>query len=140
MLLREVYETEDVGRFLLLRAETNPGRDGFHVHALWCGCKSKSRRDLWQKWCARYVCNRMEPVNCAMDISDYCAKCATKEGAWFGLKLLAHRHPALKDLNWCPPLCSTPTQTNDAQNSEALPWRLDVGVVGCLGRKGSNRN
>jgi hypothetical protein len=35
--------------------EENPGRDGFHVHALWCDCLNKSRRDLWRKWFAGQV-------------------------------------------------------------------------------------
>jgi hypothetical protein len=31
------------------------------------------------------------------DVSDYCAKYVTKEGAWWGVKLVGHRHPAMKD-------------------------------------------
>lgn len=83
--------------------EQNPGRDGFHVHALWCDCKSKSRRDLWQKWFSRYGRNRIEPVNCAMDVSDYCAKHVTKEGAWWAVNLVDHRHPKLKDFKLVHP-------------------------------------
>jgi hypothetical protein len=52
--------------------EENPGRDGFHVHALWCDCFNKSRRDLWQKWFDRYGRNRIEPVNNRDDVSDWC--------------------------------------------------------------------
>ena len=77
--------------------EQNPGRDGFHVHALWCDCLNKSRRDLWQKWFERYGRNRIEPVNSRDDVSDYCAKYVTKEGAWWGVKLVGQRHPAFKD-------------------------------------------
>lgn len=32
----------------------NPSRNGFHVHALWCDCKNKSRREIWQTWFERY--------------------------------------------------------------------------------------
>jgi hypothetical protein len=77
--------------------EENPGRDGFHVHALWCDCKNKSRRLLWEKWFDRYGRNRIEPVNSRDDVSDYCAKYVTKEGAWWGIKLVGQRHPAFKD-------------------------------------------
>jgi len=77
--------------------EENPGRDGFHFHALWCDCLNKSRRDLWQKWFDRYGRNRIEPVNSRDDVSDYCAKYVTKEGAWWGVKLVGQRHPAFKD-------------------------------------------
>ena len=77
--------------------EENPGRDGYHVHALWCDCKNKSRRDIWRKWFDRYGRNRIEPVNSRDDVADYCAKYVTKEGAWWNVKLIGHRHPAFKD-------------------------------------------
>jgi hypothetical protein len=35
--------------------EPNPGRDGYHVHALWCDCENKSRRVIWQTWFGRYA-------------------------------------------------------------------------------------
>ena len=73
--------------------EQNPGRDGYHVHALWVDCKNKSRRDVWRTWFERYGRNRIEPVNSRDDVADYCAKYVTKEGAWWGVKLLGHRHP-----------------------------------------------
>jgi hypothetical protein len=63
------------------------------VHALWCDCKSKSRRETWQKWFERYGRNRIEPVNNRDDVADYCAKYVTKEGSWWNVKLLSHRHP-----------------------------------------------
>jgi hypothetical protein len=31
------------------------------------------------------------------DVSDYCAKYVTKEGAWWGVKLIGQRHPSFKD-------------------------------------------
>ena len=73
--------------------EQNPGRDGYHVHALWCDCKSKSRRNVWRAWFDRYGRNRIEPVNSRDDVADYCAKYVTKENSWWNVKLLSHRHP-----------------------------------------------
>jgi len=77
--------------------EQNPGRDGFHVHALWCDCKSKSRRNIWQKWFDRYGRARIEPVNNRDDVADYCAKYVTKENSWWNVKLLGYWHPTFKD-------------------------------------------
>jgi len=73
--------------------EQNPGRDGYHVHALWCDCKSKSRQHTWRTWFERYGRNRIEPVNNQDDVADYCAKYVCKEGAWWNVKLLGDRHP-----------------------------------------------
>jgi hypothetical protein len=73
--------------------EQNPGRDGFHVHALWCDCKNRSRQHTWRIWFERYGRNRIEPVNSPDDVADYCAKYVCKEGAWWNVKLLSHRHP-----------------------------------------------
>ena len=73
--------------------EQNPGRDGFHAHALWCDCKNKSRQHTWRIWFERYGRNRIEPVNSRDDVADYCAKYVCKEGAWWNVKLLSHRHP-----------------------------------------------
>jgi hypothetical protein len=36
-------------------------------------------------------------VNSRDDVSDYCAKYVTKEGAWWGVKLVGQRHPVFKD-------------------------------------------
>lgn len=73
--------------------EQNPGRDGFHVHALWVDCQNRCRRDIWREWFHRYGRNRIEPVNSRDDVADYCAKYVTKEGAWWDVKLLDQRHP-----------------------------------------------
>jgi len=73
--------------------EQNPGRDGFHAHALWCDCKNKSRQHTWRSWFERYGRNRIEPVNNRDDVADYCAKYVCKEGAWWNVKLFSHRHP-----------------------------------------------
>ena len=43
---RKVHETEMWGVSYFYALEQNPGRDGFHVHALWCDCKNKSRRSF----------------------------------------------------------------------------------------------
>ena len=77
--------------------EQNPGRDGFHVHALWCDCKNKSRRATWRAWFERYGRARIEPVNNRDDVADYYAKYVTKEGAWWNVKLLGQRHPGFVD-------------------------------------------
>jgi hypothetical protein len=77
--------------------EQNPCRDGYHVHALWCDCKNKSRREIWRTWFERYGRARIEPVNSRDDVADYCAKYVTKDGSWWDVKLLGQRHPAFKD-------------------------------------------
>jgi hypothetical protein len=71
--------------------EQNPSRDGYHVHALWCDCQSKSRREIWREWFHRYGRARIEPVNSRDDVADYCAKYVTKEDLWWNVKLLSHR-------------------------------------------------
>jgi hypothetical protein len=77
--------------------EQNPGRDGFHVHALWCDCLNKSRLDIWQKWFNRYGRARIAPVNSRDDVADYCAKYVTKQNSWWNVKLLGQRDPGFKD-------------------------------------------
>ena len=84
-------ELRGVSHFYAL--EQNPGRDGYHVHALWVDCKNLKRSDIWREWFARYGRNRIEPVRSPGDVADYCAKYVTKEGAWWNVKLLSHRHP-----------------------------------------------
>jgi hypothetical protein len=73
--------------------EQNPGRDGYHAHALWCDCKHMRRTEIWDKWFHRYGRARIEPVNKRDDVSDYCAKYVCKEGAWWNVNLLGQRHP-----------------------------------------------
>jgi hypothetical protein len=77
--------------------EENPGRDGHHIHALWVDCLNRRRKDIWREWFDRYGRNRIEPVKNRDDVSDYCAKYVTKEGAWWNVNLLSNRHPAFKD-------------------------------------------
>lgn len=81
--------TEMRGVSYFYALEQNPGRDGYHVHALWCDCKSKTRKIVWRSWFERYGRNRIEPVNNRDDVADYCAKYVCKEGAWWSHPLMA---------------------------------------------------
>jgi hypothetical protein len=89
--------TEMRGVSYFYALEQNPGRDGYHAHALWMDCKNMRRTEIWDKWFHRYGRARIEPVNSRDDVSDYCAKYVCKEGAWWNVKLLGQRHPAFKD-------------------------------------------
>jgi hypothetical protein len=73
--------------------EPNPGRDGYHVHALWCDCQSKSRKEIWRTWFERYGRARIEPINSRDDVADYCAKYVTKGDSWWNVKMFSHRRP-----------------------------------------------
>src|ERR1035437_3815424 len=88
--------TEMRGVSYFYALEQNPGRDGYHVHALWCDCKSMRRTKIWDKWFHRYGRARIEPVNSRDDVADYCAKYVTKENTWWGVNLLGQRHPVFK--------------------------------------------
>jgi hypothetical protein len=70
--------------------EANPARDGFHAHSLWVGCGGTNRRETWRKWFDRYGRARIEPVRDQGDVTSYCAKYVTKEGAWWDLKIQRH--------------------------------------------------
>lgn len=72
--------------------EANPGRDGFHVHAVMADCKSMSRKNqMWRPWHERYGRCRFEPINRREDVVQYCAKYVTKEGAWWNACCASHR-------------------------------------------------
>jgi hypothetical protein len=73
--------------------EQNPGRDGFHVHALWCDCRHRDLSGVWREWFSRYGRNRLEFIRNASDVADYCAKYVCKEGAWWDVKLFEGRRP-----------------------------------------------
>lgn len=75
--------------------ECNPSRDGYHVHALWSDCRAVFRREAWAAWFKRFGRARIEPVRNEGDVSDYCAKYVTKEGAWWDCKLQWHRLEAM---------------------------------------------
>ena len=89
--------TEMRGVSYFYALEQNPSRDGYHVHALWCDCLNKSRREVWQSWFNRYGRARIEPVNNRDDVADYCAKYVAKERSWWNVKLLGTRHPGFAD-------------------------------------------
>lgn len=69
--------------------ERNPGRDGYHIHALWADCEGVFRKKIWEAWFTRYGRNRVEPVLSKADVADYCSKYVTKEGAWWNVRLVA---------------------------------------------------
>lgn len=75
--------------------EENPGRDGFHVHALWADAGSVFRKEAWAAWFTRYGRARIEPVRNHEDVSSYCAKYVCKEREWWNLKMQWHRLEAL---------------------------------------------
>jgi hypothetical protein len=77
--------------------EQNPSRDGFHVHALWADTASVFRKEVWAAWFKRYGRARIEPVRSFEDVSGYCSKYVTKEGAWWNVKLQWHRIRAMHD-------------------------------------------
>jgi len=70
--------------------EANPGRDGYHVHALWADCASVRRRDEWSNWFQRYGRARIEPVKVPGDAAGYASKYLCKDDAWFNVKLQHH--------------------------------------------------
>jgi len=77
--------------------EHNPGRDGFHVHALWADCQNVYRKEVWATWFQRYGRARIEPVRNFGDVADYCSKYVTKEGAWWDVKLQWHRRQKIQN-------------------------------------------
>jgi hypothetical protein len=87
--------TEMWGVSYFYALEQNPARDGYHVHALWCDCLNKSRKEIWGRWFDRYGRARIEPINNRDDVADYCAKYVAKERSWWNVKLLGSRHPAM---------------------------------------------
>jgi hypothetical protein len=79
-------ELSDVDYFYAI--ERNPSRAGHHVHALWHRPLAIARRQAWADWFHRYGRARIEPVRSSEDVTGYCAKYVTKEGAWWNVKLL----------------------------------------------------
>lgn len=76
--------------------EANPSRDGYHVHALWSDCKTLYRKEAWATWFKRFGRARIEPVRDKGDVSSYCSKYVTKQGAWWNVSLQWHRSQALR--------------------------------------------
>ncbi len=75
--------------------EQNPSRDGYHVHALWGDARSVFRKGAWSQWHREHGRARIEPVKSRENVTDYCSKYVTKEGAWWNVKLQWHRARAL---------------------------------------------
>jgi len=95
-------ELRDVSYFYAI--EENPSRDGHHVHALWADCEAVQRSRIWERWKERYGRNRIEPVRSVMDVTSYCAKYVTKEGAWWNVKIVSpHLFHGLTSGSSCSP-------------------------------------
>ena len=43
--------------------ESNSGRGGYHLHALFADCEWMSRKVIWKAWFKRYGRNRIEPID-----------------------------------------------------------------------------
>lgn len=118
--------------------EQNPGRPGFHVHALWADCEAVQRRRIWALWKETYGRNRIEPVRGLSDVARYCSKYVTKEGAWWNVKLttpdLWHaatrkgggNHPPDRKANQSSP------QTSPSGNERFAPRTVDKRATGAL--------
>jgi len=88
--------------------EANPGRDGYHVHALWSDCTTVHRKEEWANWFKRYGRARIEPVRKAVDVSDYASKYLVKGDSWFNVKLQWHRLQAIRDPSFALTLSALP--------------------------------
>lgn len=66
--------------------EQNPGRQGFHVHAIWDSAEAP-RKATHKDWLRRYGRNRIEPIRGVASVEQYCAKYVCKEGAWWDVRL-----------------------------------------------------
>ena len=67
--------------------EANPGRKGYHIHALFSDTYGVRRSLVWKKWFDKYGRNRIEPVKSKMNVTSYVSKYVTKEGAWWNLQI-----------------------------------------------------
>ena len=71
--------------------ESNPSREGHHVHALFADCEGLYRRDMWSKWFKRFGRVEIEPVRSQADVAAYCSKhlvgYLTKDGGWWNFLL-----------------------------------------------------
>lgn len=77
----------DVSYFFAV--ERNPSRDGNHIHAVLADTEGMSRRAMWDAWFKRFGRARIEPCRSLDDVTGYCAKYVTKEGAWWNFKLVS---------------------------------------------------
>jgi hypothetical protein len=70
--------------------EKNPGRPGYHVHALFFRPLEIHRKAAWASWFGRFGRARIEPVRSMEDVTGYCAKYVTKDvqdQGWWNVKL-----------------------------------------------------
>jgi len=71
--------------------ETNPSRDGNHIHALWYS-EEAPRKASHRAWLERYGRNGIEPGRGLGDVESYCAKYVTKlPDTWWNLHLVNGR-------------------------------------------------
>lgn len=74
--------------------ETNPSRDGNHIHALW-DSEEAPRKAAHRAWLERYGRNRIEPCRGLGDVESYCAKYVCKDQlAWWWYRLSRQRWAA----------------------------------------------
>jgi hypothetical protein len=85
--------------------ERNPGRNGYHAHALWADCTGVYRKEMWHSWFELYGRALIEPVRNPNQVSDYAAKYLCKADCGFRVFLqgwrieqMHHRSFALGEL------------------------------------------
>jgi hypothetical protein len=89
--------------------EPNPGRPGWHAHALLYGLV-RLRSELWQRWFSEFGRNRIEPIASKGDVVTYCAKYVTKlPNTWWDLRL---KKPDAKNRRPSERFISTPTDVS----------------------------
>src|ERR1039458_2321454 len=130
--------------------EQNPGRPGYHVHALWADCKTLYRREAWAAWRERFRMGqqgaraRIEPVRDRGDVASYCAKYVTKQRAWWNVKLQWHRQHALTGepiaLAAQPPLSAAELPAVADDPRQAVLWRQRSDGVWEQARERDNRD
>ena len=69
--------------------ERNPGRPGYHIHALLAGLTCR-RSELWEVFFRHCGRTRIEPIASAGFVLKYCTKylCKNGEETWFDIKIL----------------------------------------------------
>ena len=74
--------------------ESNHGRGGYHVHALFANCEGIRRKRIWKKWFDRYGRARILPVDPKKGLSAqfYLSKYLSKDFSDTGPKLEFGQH------------------------------------------------
>lgn len=54
--------------------EPNPGRPGYHLHALWADCEDVQRKKVWKRWFSEHGRALIEPVRCVESALVYAGK------------------------------------------------------------------